>query len=331
VFNKTSILCIIITVAAALLMTMVSCAPADSTADKTATGNQLVLRERMQSLPADTVKMSPDQDKYLPVLHSAEYYTPIPLQWPVNTAGAEDSPFILQDGQTLYFFFTPDVRVPVGKQPLDGVTGIYQAKKLDGGAWSEPARVVLNDEISLDGAVFIRDNVMWFASARVGYIGVNWFTAELIGEKWQNWKYAGRQFPASYEVGELHFTADWKELYFHSGRAGGKGGYDIWVTRLVNGRWQEPENIQAVNSAEYEGWPYLSEDGNELWFNRIYMGTPAVFRSRKVNGQWGMPELIISQFAGEPTLDSAGNLYFVHHYYRDNVMLEADIYYAARK
>jgi hypothetical protein len=332
VINKTSVLCIILTVAAALMVTGVSCAPSASTAaDKTANGNKLVLHERMQSLPADVVKITPELDNYPPKLHSAEYHTPVPLPWPVNTAGAEDSPFVLPDGKTLYFFFTPDVRVPVGQQLLDGVTGIYQSKKMDGGAWSEPARVVLNDEISLDGAVFIRDNVMWFASARVGYTGVNWFTAELIGEKWQNWKYAGGQFPASYEVGELHFTADWNELYFHSGRAGGKGRYDIWVTRLVNGQWQEPENIPAVNSAEYDGWPYVSQDGNELWFNRTYLGTPSIFRSLKVNGQWGTPELIVSQFAGEPTLDNAGNLYFVHHYYRDNVMLEADIYYAARK
>jgi hypothetical protein len=191
--------------------------------------------------------------------------------------------------------------------------------------------VVLNNDISLDGAEFVQGNVMWFASARQGYTGLNWFTAELVNGQWQNWKHAGGQFPASYEVGELHFSADWMELYFHSGRAGGMGGYDIWVTRLVNGQWQEPENIMAVNTVDSEGWPYISGDGNELWFNRTYMGSPGVFRSKKVNGQWSAPELIVSQFAGEPSLDAAGNLYFVHHFYRDNVMLEADIYYAAKK
>jgi len=50
-----------------------------------------------------------------------------------------------------------------------------------------------------------------------------------------------------------------------------------------------------------------------------------------LKGEWQVPELIISQFAGEPTLDRDGNLYFVHHYYKDNVMLEADIYVAERK
>jgi hypothetical protein len=41
--------------------------------------------------------------------------------------------------------------------------------------------------------------------------------------------------------------------------------------------------------------------------------------------------LIISQFAGEPTLDAEGNLYFVHHFYLDGKQIEADIYVAYRK
>jgi len=42
-------------------------------------------------------------------------------------------------------------------------------------------------------------------------------------------------------------------------------------------------------------------------------------------------ELIVSQFAGEPTLDDNRNLYFTHHYFIDGEMIEADIYYAERK
>jgi hypothetical protein len=288
-------------------------------------------KSRGESIPADAVKITPDKDSYPPVLHSAEYQSPVPLLAPVNTAGAEDSPFVLPDGRTLYFFFTPDVRVPVEKQLLDEVTGIYKTVKLADGRWREPERVVLDDDISLNGCTFVRDGIMWFCSARRGYTGVNWFTARLVDGQWQDWKYAGDLFPADFQVGELHITADGREVYFHSSRPGGLGGYDIWVTRNVDGKWQEPENIRAVNTPENEGWPYISGDGDELWFNRTYLGSPAVFRSKKVNGEWQEPEMIISQFAGEPSLDDAGNIYFVHHYYRDGVMLEADIYLAARK
>ena len=51
-----------------------------------------------------------------------------------------------------------------------------------------------------------------------------------------------------------------------------------------------------------------------------------VWVSHKINNEWSQPELIISQFAGEPVLDDAGNVHFVHHFYENNVMIEADIY-----
>jgi len=40
--------------------------------------------------------------------------------------------------------------------------------------------------------------------------------------------------------------------------------------------------------------------------------------------------LIVSRFAGEGTLDEAGNLYFKHHFH-DGEAIEADIYVARRR
>jgi hypothetical protein len=134
---------------------------------------------RESAIPKDAVKMTPETDAFPPILYSDEWMQPVPLSSLINTAGAEDSPFVLPDGNSLYFFFTPDVRVPVEKQLLDGVTGIYLSKKQDG-VWSRPERVILQDsgKLALDGAEFVQGNTMWFASAREGYTGVNLFTAE---------------------------------------------------------------------------------------------------------------------------------------------------------
>ena len=127
----------------------------------------------------------------------------------------------------------------------------------------------------------------------------------------------------------MHIHGD--DLYYHSGRSGGKGGYDIWMISIEEGGWSDPVNIEAVNTEAMDGFPFVSEDGSELWFTRTYKGTPGIFRSKKINGSWGAPELIVSQFAGEPTLDRGGNLYFVHHFYKDGVMIEADLYVALGK
>ena len=252
---------------------------------------------RESKIPAYAVKMTPQTDSHPPILHSDEWEEPVPVPYPISTAGAEDSPFIMPNGDTLYFFFTPDPGIPVEKQLLDGVTGIYLSHKQNG-VWGDAERVILqdSDKLSLDGCEFVQDNRMWFCSAREGYTGLHWFTAEYSGGKWANWQNA--DFPPGYEVGELHFSADGTQVYFHSGRAGGKGGYDIWVSQNVNDQWSEPENVSAVNSAETDGWPYLSQDGNQLWFLRTYLGSPALFRSQKQGDEWQEPEMIISQFAG---------------------------------
>ncbi|MFW3146421.1 MAG: hypothetical protein ACMUIE_06385 [Thermoplasmatota archaeon] len=106
---------------------------------------------------------------------------------------------------------------------------------------------------------------------------------------------------------------------------------DIWMMTRDGDDWTEPVNLEVVNSEENEGWPYLNPEGDELWFTRRHSGAPSIWRSVKVNGSWQEPEIIVSMFAGEPTLDSEGNLYFVHHFYKDDTMLEADIYVCRRK
>lgn len=284
------------------------------------------LPSRESKIPADAVKITPATDVSPVKSLSDEYENPVPLPAPINTAGAEDSPFIMPDGNTLYFFFTPDVKIPVEKQVIDGVTGIYVAKKING-EWQNPERVLLSKPGSAgsDGCEFIQNDIMYFCSVREGYDGIHWFTAEFKNGKWQNWKNA--DFPADYKVGELHFSADGNEVYFHSDRPGGKGGFDIWISKKIDGEWQEPENVSVVNTSGDEGWPALSPDGNDLWISKDY----GLWRSKKVDGEWQKPELMISPLAGEATIDDAGNVYFVHHFYKDDQMIEADIYVANKK
>ena len=49
-------------------------------------------------------KMDLSIDPNYPQTLFCDYSTPIPVNYPVNTAGIEDSPFITPDGYELYFF-----------------------------------------------------------------------------------------------------------------------------------------------------------------------------------------------------------------------------------
>ena len=65
-------------------------------------------------------------------------------------------------------------------------------------------------------------------------------------------------------------TADGLELYFHSDRAGGVGGYDLWVSTRAAADlpWGKAVNLGPVlNSIASEISPTISSDGLELFFS----------------------------------------------------------------
>ena len=286
--------------------------------------------DRESLIPSHAVKMTPELDQHPPILHSDLFEPPIPLPYPVNTAGLEDAPFILPDGNTLYFFYTPNAAMDYHAQLTDLVSGIYVTHRHEDG-WTVPERVWLHEPgtLALDGCPAVADDVLWFCSAREGYTGVNMFTAKSMDDQWEHITYVGDTLMHTYMLGEVHPHGD--DLYFHTQYPTGEGSLNIWMTSYKDGNWLEPISIDAVNTDANESLPFITYDGKELWFTRTYQGTPALFRSMKSIDGWQSPELIMSSFAGEPTLDSEGNLYFTHHYFEDGIMIEADIYVAKRK
>lgn len=293
---------------------------------------------RYSAIPT-TKKLTPADDAWPPTV-APGWTQPVPLDPPVNTAGAEDSPFITPDGQTLYFVFTPDVSIPPEKQLLDGVTGIWVTHR-EGDGWSEPERVHLahSGELHLDGCEFVLGDWMVFCSVREGNKReIDLYTATLRDGTWTDWQNWGEPFNIAYQVGEMHITADGRFLYFGSDQLGGYGGMDLWVSEKIGEEWSEPVNLgPQVNTSGDENRPFVTVDGQELWFdafNRPGHTAIAILRSvRQADGSWGEPEEIISGLAGEPTLTGDGRtLYFVHHYYSADLsqMLEADIYVSTR-
>lgn len=281
-------------------------------------------------IPPDAMKQVPATDPTPPVLHIAGWAKPVPMPSPISSAGAEDSAYMSPDGKTLFFFFTPDVRLSPERQLAGGATGIYYSNKM-GNIWSMPARARLagSPTEALDGAETLHGSTLWFASARKGnFRDIDYYTCTFANGKFSNIKNAGARLNKELRIGEMDLGPDGTELFFHSTERAGKGGMDIFVTRLSNGSWQDPVPVDAVNSAQNDGYPFITQNGSELWFTRTHNGTPGIFRSLRNGTAWGAPELVISMFAGEPNLDSAGNIYFTHHYYINGTMKEADIYVA---
>jgi len=294
---------------------------------------------RAQSIPATAVKVNPADDAWPPLV-AAGWSAPEPMPGPINTAGAEDSPYPTHDGQAFLFVFTPDLNIPAQRQLLDGVTGIWSASAIDG-TWSEPTRVWLAapDEPALDGCPFVLTDLLYFCSVRVGNRReIDLYRATLRDGVWMDWQNAGREVNLDLEAGEMHMTASGTEIIFASRRAGGFGGFDLWRAQKTTSGWNDPENLGiGVNTAADENRPALSPDERELWFDAPSLRGlpgPAVYRSvRTPEGTWGLAEEIVSQLAGEPAFSPDGQtLYFVHHYFTPDMsrMFEADIYQSRR-
>lgn len=123
-------------------------------------------------------------DKNPPVLHSEDWETPQPLPAPIDAEGDELSPFITLAGDELYYFYTPDLSVSEAKQALDGISGTYYSKKVDG-VWSEPQKLLLSTGDTLDGCIYTDGQTLWFCSRRDGnYEDVDFYTAVWVDGAW---------------------------------------------------------------------------------------------------------------------------------------------------
>ena len=56
-------------------------------------------------------------------------------------------------------------------------------------------------------------------------------------------------------------------LYFYSDRNDGFGGFDIYCSKYVNGKYINPENLgESINSKGNESYPYIAPDENYILF-----------------------------------------------------------------
>ena len=87
------------------------------------------------------------------------------------------------------------------------------------------------------------------------------------------------------------------DLYFGSERPGGRGGFDLWVARRIDGMYQAPVNLgDSVNTAGNEVEPWIAPDAAYLIFSGTgrsdSVGRYDLYVSRSLNGVWQRAELL---------------------------------------
>lgn len=179
----------------------------------------------------------------------------------VSTADYESHPAFTPDGRTLYFLkSTPDF----------GFWTIV-VTRFNAGRWSTPEVAPFSGRDSDADPFITADGSRLFFISNRPVPGktkrdMDIWVMEKTGSGWSEPKNIGA--PVNSDGNEWYPTlASDGTIYFGSDRAGGKGRTDIYRSRLVDGKYSEPENLgENINTQFNEFEPYISPDQRFLIF-----------------------------------------------------------------
>ena len=138
------------------------------------------------------------------------------------------------------------------------------------------------------------------------------YISYLTAEGWSAPENLGNRINTEFWESAPSLSPDKRDLYFSSGRPGGYGGYDIYVShRLPNGRWSEPENLgPAINTAGDETTPFIHADNQTLYFTsngHVGYGGDDLFLTKK--GPKGAWSEIVNLGYPINTIENEGSLF----------------------
>jgi len=284
----------------------------------------------------------------MPQVVAAGWSTPVKLPT-LNTACPEDAIEISRDGSTLYFYWSPTVGAS-NDELLNGTTGTYRATRIgsDPGTFANPRFYELRRDApggACDGELSFTPSgdQVYFHSTRAANTGyqqqppvddyLDIYVATITGGRPDPAQNLGPVVNSPYPDGEHGLSPDGSKLYLTSGRPGGLGAGDIWVSTRTGSDWSMPVNLGApINSSADELQPtFAADDPGTMYFVSNRDGPAAIYRSTLNGSSWSEPELVITGYVGEPSLVADGSiLYFVHVLVDAAGVFGSDIWYVRR-
>ena len=193
----------------------------------------------------------------------------------VNTKTLEYAP-VLFNNQLVFTSTRPAKGSPmtIGRDEKEQFSDLYIAEKSEGDGFlkaqklSGKANSPYHDGIATFNKTgtemfFTRSNQNGKNEKNI--INLKIYSAQLINNSWQNIQ----ELPLNDEAfSNCHpaLSPDGRALYFASNRPGGYGEMDLYVSKNINGVWQQPKNLgAAVNSTSNELFPFISTSNN-LYF-----------------------------------------------------------------
>jgi hypothetical protein len=339
-------------------LAMVGCSAADGTGGENPSTGGNAASDFGQGSPRPDCLETPGPNRVAyypaPVVVASDWSEPIAVSPPVTDACPNDAITISDDGLTLYFFWSPVVEGS-NAELLAPETGTYRAERVgdDLGVFGEPTYVDLQkgtENGSDDGSLNFTpggESVIFHSTraANLGYLAspptddyLDLYVADIVDGVPGPAANLGEPVNTVYLDGEAGLSPDGSRLYVASNRPGGLGGTDLWVSEHVGtgwgaGSWSDPVNMGApIDSASEDLQPaFAANDPNTMYFTSDRDGPTSIYRSTWDGTSWSAPEMVITGYAGEPTLVADGSvMYFVQVWVDDAGVFGSNIWYVTR-
>lgn len=155
---------------------------------------------------------------------------------------------------------------------------LYQIDK-SGDKWSQPTTLgnKINDVRHLESTASITPDgkKLFFASDRAGgYGGLDiYFSEKLPSGEWGTPVNLGANVNSKYDEDAPYIHPDQYTLFFTSNGHNTMGGKDIFVSRLFDDGWNEPENMgYPINTTADDNYFTLTADGRKGYFSSDRIG-----------------------------------------------------------
>ncbi|MEZ4920529.1 MAG: OmpA family protein [Saprospiraceae bacterium] len=240
-------------------------------------------------------------DFILDALKNPVPFDPHPLDTTVNSQYDEYFPVLTADGKTLIFTRRIPVRIEEGTHMVISDENFYSSTLDEDGNWQQAVELAGVNTRQNEGAQSISPDGSWLVFTACNRRGDG--SQGSCDLYWSQKKETGwtepRPFSATINSRDWDshpcISADGKSIYFSSGRKGGQGNADLWVTyRQSDGKWTEPANLgPTINTSGTEDSPFFHPDGKTLYFSsngHVGMGNQDLFMTRlQDDGSWSKP------------------------------------------
>lgn len=218
------------------------------------------------------------EDIYVTYYNDGHWTTP-ENSYDINSSNHDATAGIASDGSILYIYKSA------------GGNSLFESMLVDN-MYVLPSKLdhVINDGMKQSSASLSFDkSTLYFTSLKEdGYGGMDIYVSKKDAkDRWQRPVNIGATINTPFDEEGVYISTDNKTLYFSSKGHNSMGGFDIFKSEYVDGRWTNPVNM---------GFPINTPD-DDVFFTMAGSGQRGYYSSKKKDG-YGSQDLFIITFLG---------------------------------